>query len=126
VELLVYCIKSIKFSSFKLSQIENNSKWRELPRELIVVPEAVTGRQVAVLAAAHTQPLRVPLHQPPLHGWRSRRELEVVEIPTRVVLWVLPVIVSLLESPPERDQAAEDDDDNDDDDDGDHGPGGLR
>lgn len=97
-----------------------------LPRELIIVPEAVTGRQVTVLAAAHTQPLRVPLHQPPLHGWRSRRELEVVEIPTRVVLWVFPVIVSLLESPPERDQAAEDDDDNDDDDDGDHGPGGLR
>ena len=96
---------------------------KELPRELIIVPEAVTDCQAAGLAAGHTQLL---ISQPSLHGRRTGRELEVVEIPTRVVLWVLPVIVSLLQGSPEGDKTAKDDDDNDDDNHCDHGPGSLR
>ena len=84
---------------------------------------------VAVVVAHHTQPVVVisltTNTQLPLRARRGGGELEIIQIPPGVVLRVLPVMVSLLQCSPERDEAAEDDDNNDDDNDCDHGPGGL-
>ena len=81
----------------------------------------------AVVVADHTQSVVVTIiiSQLPLRPRRGGGELEVVQVPPRIVLRVLPVVISLLQSSPEGDEAAEDDDNNDDDNDCDHGPGGL-
>ena len=80
----------------------------------------------AVVVAGDAETVVVIISQLPLRSRGGGGELEVVEVPTRVVFWILPVMVSLLQSSPERDETAKDDDDNDDDYDGDHGPSGLR
>ena len=82
-----------------------------------------------VVVAHHTQSVVVIvvriLSQLPLWPGRGGGELEVVQVPPRIVLRVLPVMISLPQCSPEGDGAAEDDDHNDDDNDCDHGPGGL-
>ena len=81
----------------------------------------------AVVVADHTQSVVVTIiiSQLPLRPRRGGGELEVVQVPPRIVLRVLPVMISLPQCSPEGDGAAEDDDHNDDDNDCDHGPGGL-
>ena len=85
------------------------------------------GNVSTVVVTGDTETVVVLFPQPPLQGGgHGAGELEIIQVPPGVILWVFPVMVSLLQSPPERDKATEYDHDNDDDNHGDHGPGGLR
>jgi len=90
-----------------------------------VVDIGGAGGDTAVLPAAHTQPVIVATACTSLKTWGGGGELKLVLIPSWIIFFVLPVMVSFFQSFKEGDKTAEDDDNNNHDDNSDHGPGGL-